>query len=274
MSGKMIKEGMREVKAISVYDPSEPWQSAIQDAAKEITGNWLPSFPCQLLAKAVASLKIGTDWLSRDDLLAVRAHYLFAPYLADNKETLVFVTHLLYLRDILENGVISSNLNDPIVFMAAPLAMFLFRDSPVHIFVNSDLLRAANFKAEFLDVGGLLICHKGDVHLERGVISDVRYHGSEMNHERTSGLINDIQQQQGISFSKAAAQEIAPDVFKIDEHFPELVPDTEVWDKVTRSKAQVTAIEASENGIIWLLYSDGNETTVPKQEFDLNFVVL
>ena len=137
-------------EAIAVYNPQDdPWQSAIQDAAKEITGNWLPSFPCQQLAKAVASLKIGTDWLVRDDLLTVRAHYLFAPYLTENKETLVFVTHLLYLRDILENKEICSNLNDPIVFVSSLLASFLFRDSPVHIHVNTDLLRAANPKAEF-----------------------------------------------------------------------------------------------------------------------------
>ncbi|KKM19148.1 hypothetical protein LCGC14_1658540, partial [marine sediment metagenome] len=252
----------------------DPWESAIQNAAKEITGNWLPSFPCQLLAKAVASLKVGTDWLVRDDLLPVRAHYLFSSYLADNKEQLVFVTHLLYLRDILENKEINSILHDPIVFMTDHLANFLFRDSPVHICVNTDLLRAANSKAEFLDVGGLLICHKGNITLDDGVITDVRYHGSEMNRERTSGLVNDIQKRQGISFSKAAAKEIAPDVFRIDEHFPELVPDTEVWDKLTRSKAQVTAIETSENGIVWLRYSDGSETDIPKQEFDLNFVVL
>lgn len=261
-------------KAIAVFDPSDPWQSAIQDAAKEITGNWLPCFPCQLLAKAVASLKIGTDWLEREDLLAVRAHYLFAPYLTDNKETLVFVTHLLYLRDILENGQISSNLSDPIVFVTPLLATFLFRDSPVHIYVNADLLRAANTKAEFLDIGGLLICHTGNIRLEHGAILDVRYCGSEMNRERTSGLVNDIQQQRGISFSKAAALEIAPDVFKIEEHYPELLPDTEVWDKQTRSKAHVTAIESSENGIIWLLYADGNEISVPKQEFDQQFVVV
>lgn len=262
-------------KAIAVYDPqNDSWESAIQDAAKEITGNWLSSFPCQLLAKAVASLKVGTDWLSRDDLLPIRAHYLFAPYLVNNKETLVFVTHLLFLRDILENREISSNLNDPIVFVAPSLAAFLFRDLPVHIYVNADLLRAANPKAEFLDIGGLLICHKGNIRLKDGVVTDVRYHGSEMNRERTSELVNDIQQRQGVSFSKAAAIEIAPDVFKIEEHFPELVPDTEVWDKMTRSKAQVTAIEASENGIIWLRYSDGNEISVPKQEFDQQFVVV
>ncbi len=263
-------------KAISVYDPADdPWESAIQDAAKEITGNWLPSFPCQLLAKAVASLKVGTDWLSRDDLLPVRAHYLFAPHMiSDSREQMVFVTHLLYLRDILENREINSNLHDPIVFMTNHLANFLFRDSPVHIYVNTDLLRAANPKAEFLHVGGLLICYKGNIELTNDVIMDVQYYGSEMNRERTSGLVSDIQKQQGISFSKAAAKEISPDVFKIEEHFSELMPDTEVWDKMTRSKAQVTAVEASENGLVWLRYPDGTHISIPKQEFDLNYVVL
>ncbi len=261
--------------AIAVYDPQDdPWQSAIQDAAKEITGDWLPSFPCQLLAKAVASLKIGTDWLSRNDLLPVRAHYLFTSYMAPNKQKLVFMTHLLYLRDILENGVISSNLNDPIVFAAPPLADFLFRDSPVHIYVNVDLLRAANPKAKFLDVGGFLICYEGNIALKDGVIIDIRYHGSEMNKERTSRLVNDIRERQGLSFSKAAAQEIAPDVFKIEEHFPELTPDTEVWDKLTRSKAKVTEVETGETGTVWLTYPNGNETSIPKQEFDQQFVVV
>lgn len=261
-------------EAITVYDPKNPWESAIQDAAKKLTGNWLPSFACQLLAKAVASLKIGTDWLVRTDLLTVRAHYLFAPYLADNKDSVVFVTHFLYLRDILENMEISSNLNDPIVFMAPTLASFLFRDSPVHIHLNADLLRSANSKAEFMDIGGLLICHKGNIKLMEGAIEDVHYYGSEMNKGRTLELVKDIQNQQGISFSKAAAREISPDVFAIEEHFKEIVPDDEVWDKITRSKAQVTAVELSENGMISLRYSNGSEITVPKQEFDQNFIVV
>lgn len=263
---------MREVKAIAVYAPEDKWQSAIQDAAKELTGDWLSCFPCQLLAKAVASLKVGTDWLVREDLLAVRAHYLFAPFMVPDKQSLVFVTHLLYLRDILENGEISSSLHDPIVFMTGNLAKFLFRDSPVHIHISTDLLRSVNPKAKFLDVGGLLICYEGNIELGKSVL-DVEYHGSEMNKERTSVLVNDIQQRQGISFSKAAAQEIAPDVFKIEEHFPEIVPNTEVWDKLNRSKAKVTAIEPSENGIVGIVYDNGDETTVPKQEFDQQFVV-
>ncbi|GAG47121.1 unnamed protein product, partial [marine sediment metagenome] len=107
---------------------------------------------------------------------------------------------LLFLRDILENREISANLHDPIVFMTNHLATFLFRDSPVHIHVNADLLRAANHKSEFLHVGGLLICYKGNIELTDDVIIDVQYHGSEMNRERTSGLVSDIQKQQGISF--------------------------------------------------------------------------
>lgn len=260
-------------QAIAVYDPEDPWEAAIQEAAKQFTGNWLPSFACQLLAKSVASLKLGTDWLEREDLLPVRAHYLFAPYLTGNKGTVVFPTHLLFLRDIVENGEIASNLHKPIVFVAEPLALFLFRDSPVHIHVNHDLLRASNPKVEFLDVGGMLMCDKGDVVLDHAAIREVKCHGSEMNKERTSSLLQDIRNEHGVSFSKAAAREIAPDVFELDEHFPELMPETEVWDKVTRSKAEVTAVEKSENGSISVKYPDGNEISVLKQEFDQQFVV-
>jgi len=265
---------MIEKLAIAVYDPEDLWEKAIQDAAKEITGNWLPSFPCQLLAKAVASLKVGTDWLANDDLLPVRAHYLFAPYLTENKESLVFVTHLLFLRDILENEEINSNLNDPIVFASPPLANFLFRDSPVHLRVNVDLLKAANDHCKFLDVGGLLICYKGNITLTDEMITDIHYYGSEMKKETTLQLVKDIKERQGISFSKAAALEIAPDVFKIEEHFPELVPDTEVWDKETRTNAQVTEVEKSENGLVFLKYDDGRISSIPKQEFDQQFVVV
>ncbi len=267
MSRQLKKE------AIAVFDPSDPWQKAIQTAAKEITGDWLPSFPCRLLANAVASLKVGTEWLNQEELMIVRAHYLFAPYLTSNKENLVFVTNLLYLRDILENEKINSNLFDPVVFVTSPLAMFLFRDSPVHIHINTDLLRATNPKAAFLDIGGLLICYEGNVILREKVISDIHYYGSEMYQETVSNLLNDIKRRQGISFSKAAAKEIAPDVFKIEEHFPELTPDTEVWDKFKRSKAQVTGIESSENGIVYLVYPDGSKLNIPKQEFDQQFVV-
>lgn len=258
-------------KAIAVYDPADdPWQSAIQDAAKEVTGDWLPSHPCQLLAKAVASLKIGTRWLDRDDLLTVRAYHLFAPHMVDNKEVLVFATHLLFLRDILENGEINDNLHDPISFMTMPLASFLFRDSPVHIYVNHDILRASNPSADFLDVGGFLIARKGKIHLAEGVVIDIHYYGDERKKEYIESLISGMSH----NISKAAAVEIAPEVFAIGEHFRELRPETSVWDKISRSVAEIVAIEPGETGTVAIRYADEREITVPKIKFDEQFVVM
>lgn len=271
----------------SIYDPQDIWEIAIQDASKHVTGEWLPSSPCQLLARAVASLKGGTDWLEQEELLSVRAHYMFVPYMTDNKDVRVFVTHLLFLRDILENQEISSTLHSPISFVTDSLANFLFRDSFVHIHVNDNFLRAANPSADFLDVGGFLICQKGDILLKPGTITDVRYYGPEEKKIEVENIVNEIQGElahvpcvQGVRTSSwgrcpvVASHEIAPEVFEIGEHIPQLLPDTEVWDKVARIRAQVIEVDPSENGLVYIRYPDGGEKSIPKQEFDVGFVVV
>ena len=270
----MKKEAMlREVKAISVYAPSDPWENAIQDAAKQIAGNWLPSHPCQLLSRTISSLKLGTDWLDRSDLLPVRASYLFSPHLIDNKQERVFVTNLLFLRDILENREINANLHEPISFLTVPLAHFLFRNRPVHIHVNEDLLRAANPKAEFLDVGGFLIARKGDIEIRDGVIAEVRYYGKQQK-EEVQSIVAEIKSDSGLRFMKVAAREIEDDVFQIDEHFRDIRPESYVWDKINRSKAQVVEVEPGETGIVRMIYMSGEEKSIAKEEFDQQFIII
>lgn len=256
-------------EAIAVYDPDNPWERAIQSAAKNVTGNWLPSHPCQLLAQAVASLKIGTEWLDRDDLLSVRAYHLFSPALTANKEILVFPTHLLYLRDMLENGEIDDSLHEPITFMTKPLADFLFRDSPIHLYVNHDMLRSANHDADFLDVAGFLIARRGKVSLDEGVLIDIHYYG-EKRKEYVEYLISEMSPR----LSKAAATEIAPDVFEIGEHLKGLLPESSVWDKSNRTTAEITAVEPGETGTVTIRYPDEKEVTIPKLKFDEQFVVM
>lgn len=263
---------MRKVKAIAVYDPGDSWESAIQDAAKLMTGNWLPAYPCQLLSQAIAALKLGTDWLDRSDLLRIRASHLFSPQLTESKQKRVFATHLLFLRDILENQEINSNLHEPISFLSAPLAHFLFRNFPVHVHVDEGRLRDANPKVNFLDVGGLMIVREGSIHLKEGIITDIRYFGRDPN--KASVIINEIQHASGCQFMKAAATEIDDDVFKIDEHFKDIRPESYIWDKIERSKAQVTETEPGENGLVYVKYLDGKEMSVPKQEFDLRFIII
>lgn len=264
---------MRKVEAIAVYAPSDKWESAIQDAAKQMTGDWLPSYPCQLLSQTVASLKLGTDWLDRSDLLPIRATYFFNPQLTDNKQIRVFATHLLFLRDILENREIDDSLHHPIAFLTVPLAHFLFRDCPVHIHVNEDLLRAANPKAEFLDVGGFLIARHGSVEIKDGVVSEVRYYGRQKA-EEVEAIVQKVREDSGLRFMKAAATEVEEDVFEIDEHFKDIRPDSYVWDKINRNKARVTEVEPGENGVVRMQYMSGEEKSIPKEDFDRQFIII
>ncbi len=260
-------------KALTVYSPDDKWESAIQDSAKHFTGNWLPAYPCQLLSKTICSLKLGTDWLDNEKLFPARASYFFSDHLMANKQERVFATQLLFLRDILENREINAKLHEPMAFMTTPLAYFLFRDCPVHIHINEGLLRAANKKIEFVDVGGFLIAKEGNIEIKDGVVSDVRYYGRQDSTE-IKKVVDQIRNDCGLRFMKAAATEVAFDVFEIDEHFKDIRPGSKVWDKINRSEGNVVEVQPGETGIVHVEYPNGKLVSIPKQEFDLNFVIM
>ncbi len=261
---------MREVKAIAVYDPSDPWERSIQDSAKKVTGDWLPSYPCRAMANAIKSLKDDDDWLGNQDLIPIRTFYFFATHMIQNKETMVFVTHLLYLRDIVENQVISNALFDPVTFISPPLANFLFRDCPVHIYFNVDHLRHENKEADFLDVGGLLLAENKDIEITHEAIEDIKYFGDPAK----EAIIEQIKQRCGLQLAKSASQEVAPDIFSIEEHYPDLLPGDEVWNKQLRSVWHIMEIEPTENGLVQLEGAEDERMEVMKQEFDKQFVIL
>lgn len=266
---KMIKQ------SIAVFDPSEPWEKAIQAAAKSTTGNWLPSFPCQLLAKAVVSLQCDVNWLNEEDLMPIRAFHLFSPHLISDKQNLVFVTHLLFLRDILENNEINIQLHGPISFMTRPLAHFLFRHCPVHICLNSDLLRAANRKAEFVHVGGFLIAPKDSISLQgKGIIEDVHYHGPKNRVDQFLNIREDV-----ISLRKSAAHvefdDVGEETLYSSEHYRGIFPDDRVWDKEKRLEAVIREIEPSPSGDIHVEYKEsGDIRKLSKGNFDVSFIIL
>ena len=146
-------------ESISVYNPQDEWEKAIQDAyhASSDDGDWLPSFACQSIAKATANLKGLNNWLDNESLFFQRASYFFAPHMSSNKDKLVFSTFPLFLYDIMENNEIDAYLHDPITFVTLPIAHYLLRDYPVHIIVDYSVLRSDNHDADFLDVGGLVV---------------------------------------------------------------------------------------------------------------------
>ena len=253
-----------QTEAIAVHNPSNILEKAIQDAAKQITGNWLPSYPCELLAKAIVNLKDGSDWLEREDLIQIMMSHLFSEHMTDNKQLRIFPTHLLYLRDIFENGEINGILHSPIVFMTFPLALFLFRECLVHLHFADDKLRHANPDVEFLDVGGFLIVENSNVRIN-GVVEGLTYYG-EKDHSQVKALV------QGMN--KAASKEIAFEVFEIDEHVSDLKPDVVVWDKFDRTTADIKEIEPGETGVVHIKYPNGHFSTFSHDEFNVRFTVV
>lgn len=263
---------MREVNAIAVYSPDDPWENAIQDAAKAATGDWLPSTPCQLLAKAFVALQCNNDWLNEENLMPARASHLFSPSLISDKQHLVFVTHLLFLRDILENNEINAQLHSPISFMTRPLAHFLFRHCPVHICINSDLLRAANRKVEFVQVGGFVIVPKGNISVEgKGIIQDVHYHGSRDKIDMFLDIKDEVASLQKVA-AHAEINEFGEETLYTAEHLRAIRPDDKVWDKSKKLEGKISEIEPFGN--ICVLYDNGDTECIPKDKFDESFVVL
>lgn len=253
---------MREVCAISVYSPDDPMESAIQDASHRYTGQWLPSYPCQLMARSVGVLKAFDDWLEDENLLSLRMSYFFSPHMTHHQEHMVFLTHTLFLRDIFENREINAYLHDPVTFVCTPLAHYLFHEFPVHIHVNTDILKSENPHIQFLTVGGLLIGDGQNVSVSEASLTRI------VADESVQGIVNAIESQYG--FDKRASIEKEPGVFHLDGHEREWGADVKVIHKKMRSEGFVTKIEPGETGLVFIEI-DGETRSVPKMEFDIHY---
>ncbi len=237
-------------EAISVYDPSDPLEKAIQDAYHLYNDGWLASSGCQLVARSLANLKFLTEWLYKPELLQKRVNYFFAPHMSQNMSNSVFVTMPLFLRDIIENHVIDSYLHDPVTFVSVPVAHYLLTEYPVHIYIDTDKMKAANSKDSFFEVGGLIIA-SGNINLPSECIIDVKEKG----------------------YAVKVAATVQNDVFKIDEHKKNVVPNDRVWDKRFNNQATVSYVEAGEEGDIQVRLDNGQIVQLPKKDFDQRFVM-
>jgi len=252
--------------AIVVYNPSDPWERAIQDTAKDILGQWLPSFACQSVAAAIANLKSIDDWMDNPRLYGARARYFFSPQFCSRKSQMVFVTHPLYLRDILENHEIDAFLHDPITFVTRPIAHYLMREYPIHVFVDYERLKADNRNVKFVDVGGLLISQGKSLILSEEAILDIK--------SLPSTNVQFPNQYQAVRQRKAASKSISRGVFKIDEHNRILMPKMQVYDKEKRSNGEIYLVEPGDTGIVGVVYEDGSQITVSKLFFDTRYAVV
>ncbi len=258
---------MHKRTAIAIYNPSDPLERAVQDSYHKVHGEWLGSYPCQTIACAIQKLKSLDDWLDNPDLLEHRISYFFAPHMSYKKDSMVFLTHLLFLRDILENSEINAYLHGPITFVARPLAHYLFREYPIHIHVKVSTLKGYN-DVDWLDLDGLLIS-ESDVLLERRAISQIIATQQQDQVQKMLSEVNELPQE---SLTKAALSMVSPGVFKSDRHERDIAADDVVWDKGEREKALVKIVEPGETGLIWLEYNNGLTVSIPKISFDERYV--
>ena len=247
---------LMQKKSISVYQPSDPLEKAIQDTYHEYEGTWLPSHVCQIAAKAFCSLKIfDSTWIEEDNLYKQRCSYLFSPEFVQNKDIMVFLTMPLFLRDVLENNLISSVTSNPVTFTTPTIAHYLYKEYPVKIYIKKDLLISGN-NCQWFHVGGFLITDT-DVNLPRECIIKIK-HADNVD-------VPQIGETLGL---KAASLN---GIFHVDEVERVLMPGMKVIDKTSKTGSGVIeTVEPGENGMVHMQFQTGN-TSIGKQLFDTRF---
>lgn len=267
----MQQKDFRVKEGTAVYYPEDSLERAIQDASHSHTGEWLSSYQCQLTAQAISSLKMfDSDWLTNESLFVHRMDYLFNPAMIGNQDVMIFVTHKLYLRDILENREINGYIHSPVVFVTKPIAHYLLREYPIHIHIDKEKMLSIN-DANIFTIGGLLIADQENISVDECIVDVKAVSNADLEFPVKPDEAEIMSQMTGVKF---AATKIAPGVFQIDEHERAITPNNKVWDKVTREDGVVLAVEPGETGKVSIRYSDGRMTSIGKLFFDQRFVVV
>lgn len=249
----MTDEGLYHKKA-SVYNPSDPLEKAAQESYHKYNSDWLFPHSCKLFARAITALKSLSDsWLDNPQLLDKRIDYFFSPIMTKNTNKLVFVTHLIFVRDILENNSINSVLHSPVVFMTIPIAHFLFREYPVHLILDGEQLNNQN---QLEQIGGLFISD-GDINV-KDCLLDIQK--------------KNVKSQEQFLL-KAATTMVSPGVFKVDEQHKNVAPNYFVYNKNKKKTGKVLKVDSGSLGNIYIQVEDNIEF-VSKQDFDLNYIII
>jgi len=255
-------------KALSVYNPEDPLEKAIQNSHHHFNNGWLNSYECQLAAKALESLKYGQEWLKEENLFSIRTHHIFSPETQGDGEEIVFVTYPVYLRDILENKKISSISHDPVVFMSKALAFFLFQEYPIHIIV-----KLSGIPESLFQIGGLYISEE-NVTLDKEAIVGFKIMDEEKKPQITS-LINQINMDTKICLDKTAVSLRSEGVFGLDRGVDlAFKADDRVQHRKTRKAGRVDTKEPGDSGNVIVVYDDGEQAKFNKHEFVLNFMYI
>lgn len=249
----MQQENKQKVTTPKVVTNSDdPLINTVQAASFKSSGTYLRDEECKLFLKAIYSLKLFSDGKWAEKLSDVRLSYFFHPSLSKYKNEMIFVSYPLFMSDIIENLEINSYLHDPIVMMASPLAFYLFKEYPVNLVLDMNILRSKNRDVKFNDVGGITIIDGQNLDLEDAIINI-------KNNE---------------SMNKQAATEISRDVFAIDEIDKNLDPGSKLWDKETRSIVTVVSCDVGTTGNVTVSDKLDEIKIVPKLQFDQKFSII
>jgi len=252
-----------EKTAISVYDPDNVLEKAIQSVYNQYYNKWLTAYECQAFARAIYALK--PRWVHQEKYLDLRLAYLFNETMVGNKDIVIFPSRPIFLREILENREINSYIYDPIVFVTQPIFHWLFKDYSVGIYLDYSKIKAANSGIKMMDIGGLTLIDKDDIAITEESI--VKVVSKDMN---VKTIVDDFSS----SLQKVAHTEISRDMFKIDEDERDIFPGDQAWNKESKEFGFVFQVDPGEKGNIYMKIKDGAEQLVPKEEFDSKFVLV
>jgi len=260
---------MLDKESIAVYSPQDPLEKYVQDTYHQYNDDWLISSSCQLATKAIISLKMYSRWLDDEHLIESRMRYFFDLKMTERRNQVVFLTFPLYLRDILENEKIDSFLHCPIVFVAPRIAYWIFKEYPVHIYLNESALKAENGQTKFLSVGGLNLVENADVKITKSMIDKIR---TIESHDLIADIVKDYDQKE--SMKKAAEIEILRDIFKITNLEKDLQPNLRIWNKSERIYGTIESVQPGEVGEVEITYDNGSGCKIGKNEFELQHTVV
>lgn len=256
-------------EAIAVYYPEDRIERAIQDAFHKYDEGWLPMYSCKLALRGITLLKMFDNSWFDGPLMRQRIEYFFLPQWSESEE-LFFVTHPLFLRDILENREINSYIYDPIVFVTQPIRHYLLREYPVHIRIDKNKLLSENKDIRFLYMGGMVFVDHENVKLTSDCILDINVvKNKSFVLEVEPDLVLDMQKEVGVKVAQANHG-----VFHVNEHERAILPSMTVWDKTRRCRGEIDYVEPGETGLVGIRLVDGSIVSIGKLFFDHRFVLV
>ena len=267
----------RRGKIVSLgHTTIDPLEEVIAQCYQENIGGDLDSHKCEILACALEALKVYTDWLDDEKLLHERISYLFNPSMIKQTGIVAFLTHPLFLRDILENGEIHAAVHSPIAFVAPKLATFLFREYPVLLFLDLQNLRQLNQALNFIQVGGLVVVDSSkNVRINNDTLKNVvTQSGDKLRSIDCQSEVDRMIEQSDWQIQRVAAvrYDDDPDHWALDQHEKSIRPGQTVRSKEDGHSATVSVVEPGEVGQI-IVDQDGGQDTVSKMEFDHKYVL-